>query len=151
MQLPGESAFDDPFTVDDQGQLRLPEAGLITVAGLSVEEAEQRIRKRLSAIYRNLDELELSIMEHLIRIQVLGYVEKPGMVSLKPGSNIQMAVAEAGGARPGAQLDQFKLLRNNKTQVFNYKLYLDSGEPSQLPALKSGDTIFVPASPCLVI
>ncbi len=49
----------------------------------------------------------------------------------------------------GAQLDQFKLLRNNKTQVFNYKLYLDSGEPSQLPALKSGDTIFVPASPLL--
>ena len=88
-------------------------------------------------------------MEHLIRIQVLGYVEKPGMVSLKPGSNIQMAVAEAGGARPGAQLDQFKLMRNNKTQVFNYKLYLDSGEPSQLPALKSGDTIFVPASPLL--
>jgi len=149
LQLPGESAFDTPFTIDDQGQLRLPEAGLITVAGLNIEEAEQKIRKRLSAIYRNLDELELSIMEHLIRIQVLGYVEKPGMVSLKPGSNIQMAVAEAGGARPGAQLDQFKLMRNNKTQVFNYKLYLDSGEPSQLPALKSGDTIFVPASPLL--
>jgi len=149
LQLPGESAFDTPFTIDDQGQLRLPEAGLITVAGLNIEEAEQKIRKRLSAIYRNLDELELSIMEHRIRIQVLGYVEKPGMVSLKPGSNIQMAVAEAGGARPGAQLDQFKLMRNNKTQVFNYKLYLDSGEPSQLPALKSGDTIFVPASPLL--
>ncbi|MCG7584541.1 SLBB domain-containing protein [Photobacterium sp. OFAV2-7] len=149
LQLPGESAFDDPFTIDDQGQLRLPEAGLITVAGLSIDEAEQRIRKRLSTIYRNLDELELSIMEHLIRIQVLGYVEQPGMVSLKPGSNIQMAVAEAGGARPGAQLDQFKLIRNSKTQVFNYKQYLDSGDPGQLPAIKSGDTIFVPASPLL--
>lgn len=149
LQLPGESAFDAPFTIDDQGQLRLPEVGLITVAGLTVEEAEQRIRRRLSAVYRNLDEFELSIMEHLIRIRVLGYVEQPGMVSLKPGSNIQMAVAAAGGARPGAQLDQFRLIRNDNTQVFNYKSYLDSGEPSQLPALKSGDTIFVPTSPLL--
>ncbi|MCW8332057.1 SLBB domain-containing protein [Photobacterium sp. SDRW27] len=149
LQLPGESAFEDPFTIDDQGQLMLPEVGQITVAGLTVEEAEQRIRKRLSTVYRNLDELELSIMEHLVRIRVLGYVESPGMVSLKPGSNIQMAIAAAGGARPGAQLDQFKLIRNDKQQLFNYKSYLDSGEPSILPDLKGGDTIFVPASPLL--
>jgi len=149
LQLPGESAFEDPFTIDDQGQLMLPEIGLITVAGLTVEEAEQRIRKKLSTIYRNLDEFELSIMEQLIRIRVLGYVEQPGMVSLKPGSNIQMAIAAAGGARPGAQLDQFKLIRNDKPQLFNYKSYLDSGEPSRLPPLKGGDTIFVPASPLL--
>ncbi|WP_299016416.1 SLBB domain-containing protein [uncultured Photobacterium sp.] len=149
LQLPGESAFDDPFTIDDQGQLRLPEVGLITVAGLTTEEAEQQIRKQLSTVYRNLDEFNLSIMEHMIRIRVLGYVAEPGMVSLKPGSNVQMAIAAAGGARPGAQLDQFKLLRNERSQIFNYKSYLDSGEPSQLPALKAGDTIFVPASPLL--
>lgn len=149
LQLPGESAFDQPFTVDDQGQLLLPEVGLVDVAGLTVDEAEQQIRKRLSTVYRNLDEFELTIMEQLIRIRVLGYVEQPGMVSLKPGSNIQMAIAAAGGARPGAQLDQFKLIRNDRSQQFNYKAYLDSGEPSLLPPLEGGDTIFIPASPLL--
>ncbi|WP_064606072.1 SLBB domain-containing protein [Photobacterium sp. J15] len=149
LQLPGESAFDDPFTIDDQGQIRLPEIGLITIAGLTPKEAEQQIRQQLRTVYRNLDEFRLSIMEQMLRVQVLGYVTDPGMVSLKPGSNIQMAIAAAGGARPGAQLDKFKLIRNEQSQEFNYKAYLDSGDPSQLPTLKGGDTIFVPASPLL--
>ncbi|MGF1693840.1 SLBB domain-containing protein [Photobacterium kagoshimensis] len=149
LQLPGESDFEDPFTIDDQGQLLLPEVGLVAVAGLTVPQAEQKIRQLLQVIYRNLDEFELRIMEHLLRVKVLGYVEKPGMVSLKPDSNIQMALAAAGGARPGAQLDQFKLIRGDKTTFFDYKAYLDGKQTQALPALKGGDTIFVPASPLL--
>ncbi|MGF1784225.1 SLBB domain-containing protein [Photobacterium swingsii] len=149
LQLPGESDFDAPFTIDDQGQLLLPEVGLIAVAGLTVQQAEQKIRQRLQVIYRNLDEFELRIMEQLLRVKVLGYVEKPGMVSLKPDSNIQMALAAAGGARPGAQLDQFKLIRGDNSVVFDYKAYLDGKQAQPLPALKGGDTIFVPTSPLL--
>lgn len=73
----GEADFDDPYTIDDQGQLRLPEVGLIKVAGLTVIDAEQRIRQKLASIYRNLDEFKLTIVEQLIRVKVLGYVEKP--------------------------------------------------------------------------
>ncbi|PSV45828.1 SLBB domain-containing protein [Photobacterium indicum] len=149
LQVPGEAAFDTPYTINDQGQLRLPEVGLINVAGLTVIDAEQHVRQKLASIYRNLDEFKLTIMEQLIRIKVLGYVEKPGTVSLKPGSNVQMALSAAGGARPGAQLDKFKLLRNSSTKIFNYKAYLDSGDQTLLPSLKGGDTIFIPASPLL--
>ncbi|OAN16821.1 sugar ABC transporter substrate-binding protein [Photobacterium jeanii] len=149
LQLPGESAFDAPFTIDDQGQLLLPEIGLVSVAGLTVTQAKQKIRQQLSTIYLNLDEFELKLMEQLLRVKVLGYVEQPGMVSLKPGSNVQMAIAAAGGARPGAQLDQFQLIRGDKQTLFNYKAYLDGNNRQALPALKGGDTIFVPASPLL--
>ncbi|MDV5171939.1 SLBB domain-containing protein [Photobacterium rosenbergii] len=149
LQLPGEADFKEPFTIDDQGQIRLPEVGAVPIAGLSLSQAEQLIREELKTVYRNLDEFKLSILEQVLRVQVLGYVEQPGMISLKPGSNIQMAITAAGGARPGAQLDQFKLIRNGNTQQFNYKAYLDAGDPARLPALQGGDTIFVPASPLL--
>lgn len=119
------------------------------MAGLSPEQAEQRIREELRTVYRNLDEFKLSILEQVLRVRVLGYVEEPGMISLKPGSNIQMAVTAAGGARPGAQLDQFKLIRNGQSQQFDYKAYLDGGDPASLPSLQGGDTIFIPASPLL--
>ncbi|PSW19162.1 sugar ABC transporter substrate-binding protein [Photobacterium sanctipauli] len=149
LQLPGESDFDKPFTIDDQGQIQLPEIGLVNIAGLSLKEAEQRLRDRLNTVYRNLDEFKLSILEQVLRVQVLGYVEEPGMISLKPDSNIQMAITAAGGARPGAQLDQFKLIRNGQAQQFNYKAYLDGGGTNLLPSLQGGDTIFVPTSPLL--
>ncbi|WP_170114913.1 SLBB domain-containing protein [Photobacterium rosenbergii] len=149
LQLPGEADFNEPLTIDDQGQIRLPEIGLVPVAGLSPEQAEQRIREELRTVYRNLDEFKLSILEQVLRVRVLGYVEEPGMISLKPGSNIQMAVTAAGGARPGAQLDQFKLIRNGQSQQFDYKAYLDGGDPASLPSLQGGDTIFIPASPLL--
>ncbi|WEM42562.1 SLBB domain-containing protein [Photobacterium sp. DA100] len=149
LQLPGERDFNGPFTIDDQGQIRLPEVGLVPIAGLSQQQAEQLLRERLRTVYRNLDEFRLSILEQVLRVQVLGYVEQPGMISLKPGANVQMAISTAGGARPGAQLDQFKLIRNGRSVLFNYKAYLDSGDPAMLPALQGGDTIFVPASPLL--
>ncbi|HIF9182563.1 TPA: SLBB domain-containing protein [Photobacterium damselae] len=149
LQIPGEPAFEQPFTINDQGQLLLPEIGPVKVAGLKEPEAEELIFQALSELYRNLDAFKLSVVEQLIRVQVLGYVEKPGAISLQPESNVQMALTKVGGARPGAQLDQFQLQRQGKIQHFNYKSYLDSGDPSLLPILQDGDILFIPASPLL--
>ena len=38
-----------------------------------------------------------------------------------------MALHAAGGLRTGAQLNKMRLTRGDKTFIFNYKQYLDSG------------------------
>ncbi|WP_318514552.1 SLBB domain-containing protein [Photobacterium leiognathi] len=147
--VPGEKAFTEDFIIDDQGKIQLPEIGAVTVADLTIADAERKIKHKLSVVYRNLDDFKLTLKEQLIRIHVLGYVENPGTVSLKPNSHIQLAIAAAGGARPGAQLDKFVITQNEIPKHFNYKQYLDTGDDSSLPTLANGDTVFVPVSPLL--
>lgn len=149
LHLAGEEAFSESFVIDDQGQINLPEVGVIKVSGLELEAAQNKIKQILATVYRNLDEFKVTLQEKKIRIQVLGFVQQPGIYSLKPSSNIQMAITAAGGIRPGAQLDQFKLITDKQSTEFNYKSYLDSGDSTLLPSLLNGDTLFIPSSPML--
>ncbi|WP_087025890.1 SLBB domain-containing protein [Thaumasiovibrio subtropicus] len=149
LQLPGEEAFNDPFVVNDNGQLLLPEVGAVYVGGMAEEEAQALIIEKLATVYRNLDEFSLSLLSSEIRVRVLGYVNEPGVVTLDPDANVQMALTAAGGLKPGAQLDKMQLTRDGKVSSIDFKLYLDTGDLSLLPELEGGDTLFVAASPQL--
>lgn len=147
--LPGEEGFNTRFRVDRIGNVVMPEIGEVTLEGLSETEAATKLRKRLSDIYLDLEQLAVRLEEQGLLVTVLGYVHKPGPVTLPLEGNIQMALAEAGGMKPGAQLDRIQLQRKSGSQKVDYKAYLDAGEPSLLPDLKSRDIIFVPVSPLL--
>ncbi|WP_416900132.1 MAG: SLBB domain-containing protein [Minwuia sp.] len=147
--LPGEPDFDAPFQLDSRGVIQLPEAGALPVSGIDVDTARRRIYLALSSAYRDLSQLEVRLKERRLVISVLGFVKEPKEVDLPEYGNVQMAVSAAGGLRQGAQLDRFQLRRGEDTRVFDYKAYLDSGDLNAIPALQSGDTIFVPSSPLI--
>ncbi len=149
IQLPGEEAFNEPFVVNDSGELLLPEIGAVSVSGLDEAEAQRVISAQLAKVYRNLDEFSLSLLSSEIRVRVLGYVNEPGTTTLDPDANVQMALTQAGGLKPGAQLDKIQLNRDGVNQSVDYKAYLDTGNLNILPPLQGGDVIFVPASPQL--
>jgi protein involved in polysaccharide export with SLBB domain len=145
--LPGELAFNKDFPVDRKGQLILPEAGAIIVAGMTIEKARAEIRSKLGKIYRDLERLNIVIKERRLFITVLGYVKTPGPVELSGDATVQTAIATAGGLTQGAQLDRIKVRRGTQELMFDYKKYLDTGDISILPELKPLDVVFVPASP----
>lgn len=145
--LPGEEAFAKALRVDRQGRIDLPEAGTVEVAGLSLEAARARVRAALSVAYRDLSRFDLVLQEHRLTVTVLGYVKKPGPVDLPGDANVQVALDAAGGLTQGAQLDHMQIHRGGATITFDYKKYLDSGDPRLLPPLRSLDEVFVPASP----
>lgn len=150
IHLPGEKAFLVPFTIEENGKVILPEIGGVAIAGLTESQAEDLVKRRLSLIYRNLDQYALTRKGHEIRVRVLGLVEKPGLISLKSNSDLQMAITAAEGLLPGAQLDKIQIRKRDQPPVtVNYKLYLNTGNTSGIPTLESGDTVFVPASPLL--
>lgn len=147
VSLPGEESLDKTFEVDRLGRIFLPEVGAVEVVNLSEQAMEDKVRGALSLAFQDLLHMRVFIFKQQLLIQVLGYVENPGEVVLPAGASVQAALREAGGMRPGAQLDSMQLRREGTTQIFNYKKYLDSGETSLLPTLKSLDVVFVPASP----
>ncbi|MGF1563551.1 MAG: SLBB domain-containing protein [Geminicoccaceae bacterium] len=149
IDLPGETEFEDPFAIDATGRLLLPEIGEVNVSGLSLPEAEARLRDALGVAFRSAQQMELRLVERRLLVRVLGYVEEPGLVDIARGETVQVAISQAGGVRLGAQLDRLQLRRGDEVQSFDYKRYLETGDPRALPELNSLDIIFVPASPLL--
>jgi protein involved in polysaccharide export with SLBB domain len=145
--LPGEEAFATPFQIDREGRVTLPEAGEITLSGLTAAQARERVRVALAPTFRDLGRLNVILRERRLLITVGGFVRTPGAVELPANSNVQMAIAAAGGLASGAQLDRVQVRRGGQTITFDYKRYLDTGDDRILPALRTLDTVFVPASP----
>ncbi len=147
--LPGEDVFNDPFQVEKDGAILLPEVGRLDLSGMTLPEARGHIGVTLSNIYRDLSSFDVSLVERRLILKVLGYVEKPGTVDLPNDANLQSAIVAAGGLIQGAQLDRVQLRRDDEISIVDYKAYLDSGETSILPSLRPSDVIFVPASPLI--
>ena len=147
VMLPGEAAFDAALQIDGDGRIALPEAGVVRIAGLVRTDALEVVRAALSPVYRDLARLDLLVQDRRLVVTVLGYVKSPGQVDLPLDSSVQVALNAAGGLAPGAQLDKMQLRRGSQVQTFDYKRYLDTGDPASVPELQPLDQIFVPASP----
>lgn len=148
LSFPGEAEFNRDFEIDAEGNISLPELGPFRVANDRLSVAGEKIRKLLQLRFKNVERLSVELRQRNLLIQVLGYVKTPGAVSISASSNVQSAIQQAGGLLPGAQLDKLQIQRPNGERItFNYKHYLDSGDPASLPVLRSLDTVFVPASP----
>lgn len=149
INLPGEDGFNSDFLINRNGTISLPEVGQLKVSGMRLNEAEKLIYKSLSDVFLGLDKLAVLIKERRLLVTVLGFVETPGEVEMSSTGNVQTAINAAGGLQDGAQLNKLQLQRDGKIIEFNYKEYLDTGDPGLIPELTSLDTIFVPSSPDL--
>lgn len=147
VNLPGEETLNKGFQVNKRGRITLPEIGPIFVAGYDEPQLEKTVKSALKSVFRDLTNAKVFIKKRQMLISIQGYVKKPGEYTLPEGASIQMAIYAADGLRSGAQLNKMQLKRGAQKQDFDYKNFLDTGNEALLPALKSLDTLFVPASP----
>lgn len=149
IKFPGEQAFEKSFQLNHEGMITLPEIGSVRLSGLSLTEARDLLKTKMRNAYKDLSKFDLFLKERRLSVTVLGYVKQPGPVDLPVRANVQMAINRAGGLAQGAQLDKLQIRRDSSLIEFDYKHYLDSGNPSSLPKLQPMDVIFVPASPLI--
>ncbi|EAR62004.1 SLBB domain-containing protein [Neptuniibacter caesariensis] len=149
IKFPGESAFEKSFQLDHDGKISLPEIGTVKLQGMSLLQARTVLTGKLSNAYKDLSKFDLFLKERRLTVTVLGYVKEPGPVDMPIRANVQMAINSAGGLAQGAQLDKLQIRRSSGIIEFDYKHYLDSGDPSSLPKLEPMDVIFIPASPLI--
>jgi protein involved in polysaccharide export with SLBB domain len=103
-------------TVDVDGQLRIAGAGGIFVAGISLDEAERRMKTALARIgvFVNPD-VSLTILSHA-PVVIAGDVLGPGQYDYIPGMTIGTALALSGGSRVTgtSRLEVERALLDNK-------------------------------------
>lgn len=101
------------FRVADSGSVAIPLLGPVPVGGLTVSEAEARIRRELRR-RQLLQDAGVAVQVSTYRpIFVLGMVERGGQFPFQPGMTVLSAVALAGGFNYRAIQDRVSVTRTD--------------------------------------
>jgi len=131
--------------IDRQGEIPLPEAGAVTVTGLTMSQAQSAIQLALGTQFQN-EHVELSLGRvRTVRVYVVGDVQRPGAYDVSSLSTALNALYAAGGPTSRGSLRTLKHYRGQQLirEIDLYDLLLH-GVRSDLERLLPGDTILVP-------
>ena len=100
--------------LDAGGLVRLPLAGTVSLAGLTVRTAETRIAARLDGVWVRGASVTVALVAHA-PVFVLGEVRQPGRFPYRPGMTVLEAVALAGGYTYRAKTGWVTIRRPDRT------------------------------------
>lgn len=132
--------------VGPAGELLLPDAGPVVLAGLTLRQAEARVRDVLRPYVRGKGFVIALHRPRRFRLQVLGDVERPGVVTLQAPVRASEAIDEAGGVSPGGAKRGIQVRRGPDTLRVDLIRYQRAGDLSSNPLVFETDVLFVPAS-----
>lgn len=101
------------FVIGPDGTYIQPVVGNISLNGLTTKEATQQLTARLSGILVRPQVTVSVTKRHLIRISVIGQVQKPGRFELPYDESVLSAVAAAGGLTEFADEDSIYVVRRD--------------------------------------
>jgi polysaccharide export outer membrane protein len=133
--------FSGDFAVASDGGITHPLYRTVKVAGVPYATAEANLRTFLSRFEENPQ----FVMEPLVRIAVIGEVNRPQTYSVRPETSVTEAVARAGGIRTEGQRNWVKVLRLTPGGA-QQELRVDLNRPeggTALTPVRSGDVIVV--------
>jgi protein involved in polysaccharide export with SLBB domain len=131
--------------IDRQGQISLPEAGTITINGLTIAQAQSAIQKALGTQFQG-EHVEISLGRlRTVRVYVVGDVQRPGAYDVSSLSTPLSALYAAGGPTSRGSLRILRQYRGTQL-VREIDLYdfLLKGVRSDVDHLLPGDTLLVP-------
>ncbi len=145
----GLSESTKKLKVSTEGYIRFPNLGPIKVSGLTIEEAQVRIREAAGKIYTTIAGGSTKVMVSLgqlrsIRVTLVGEVKKPGNYSVSSLSTLMNALYASGGPSDLGSFRKIELVRNGKT-ITTLDLYdfLLKGDLSKNRILQDDDVIRV--------
>ncbi len=147
----GYSEASFKLKVSPEGTIRVPGLGLIRVLGLTMEDAQKKIRHELTKIYSNILTGKTSVQISLgqirsIKVTIIGEIKKPGSYTLSSFATIANALYASGGPKDIGSFRKIELLRNGKL-IASFDLYdfLLNGDLTKNLGLQDDDIIRVPA------
>ena len=123
----GDTQKSEQLTVSPDGDVTVPEYGPIHVAGLSVAEAQQRVRNSLGSYYQSSD-VKVSVGQtRTIIVNVMGEVRVPGTYTLSAFATVFHALYMAGGINDLGTLRNIQVFRQGRliTSVDVYEFILN--------------------------
>lgn len=137
------------LTVTPEGNINIPNVGLVNVAGVTVSAAEKRIKSRLVAVFSGLEDGTAHAKVTLgnirsIKINIVGEAFRPGTYTLPSLATLFNALYAAGGVSDIGSLRNIKLYRNGEQKAtLDVYDYLLKGKTEVDMRLEDGDMIVV--------
>ena len=147
----GASQKSEQLTVSPDGDITIEGFGPVQVSGLTVAQANARLRSTLGSRYSS-SRVRLTVGQtRTIMVNVMGEVKAPGTYTLSAFASVFHALYMAGGINDLGTLRNIKVYRNNKlvTTVDIYD-YILNGKLTGNIRLADNDVIVVGAYDCLV-
>lgn len=146
----GVQEYNASIPVSVEGKITIQYVGQISVSGMSVEAATQKIKAAIAKVYSTVrsgqSQVSVSLSQiRTIKITVVGG-KQPGNYSISSLATVYNALHLAGGPGKNGSYRNIELIRNNK--VFkNVDIYrfLVKGDQSDNVSLKDNDVIRIPA------
>jgi protein involved in polysaccharide export with SLBB domain len=131
--------------IDRNGQIVLPEVGVLNVSCMTLGDMENYIQDQLA---RKQTDFKMAVtMGRLrtIKVFVVGEAQVPGSYTVSSLSTVINALFAAGGPSKNGSMRDIRLLRGNQPPIHIdlYKFLLGGDKSSDL-RLQDGDTIFIP-------
>ena len=138
-------------TVSPDGEVTIEGYGPVNVSGLTVAQANARLRNTLGSRYRS-SRIKLTVGQtKTIMVNVMGEVKAPGTYTLSAFATVFHALYMAGGTNDLGTLRNIKLYRNNRlVTVVDIYDYILNGKLTGNVRLADNDVIVVGPYDCLV-
>lgn len=147
----GASQKTEECTVSPDGYVTIEGYGPVQVSGLTVEQAQSKLRSTLGARYSS-SQIKLTVGEtRSIMVNVMGEVKTPGTYTLSAFATVFHALYMAGGTNELGTLRNIKVYRNNRLiSVVDIYDYMLNGKMTGNVRLTDNDVIVVGPYDCLV-
>ena len=149
----GDSELNLKLKVSPEGTILIPNLGPVSVSGLTIETAENRIRQELGRIMSTLSGetdgantfVSVSLSQiRSIKVNIVGEVVAPGTYTLPSFATLFNALYAAGGVNEIGSLRGIKVYRNSKEvaklDVYDYLL---NGKYNTNIRLEENDMVIV--------
>lgn len=138
-------------TVSPEGTITIANVGPVAVNGLTVSEAQRKIRSTVGAHYSTSDVRLTLGQTRTIMINVMGEVRTPGTYHLSAFASVFHALYRAGGINQLGTLRNVKVYRDGRlVTVVDIYEYILNGRLAGNIMLQDGDVIQVDPYECLV-
>lgn len=146
----GVQEYNASIPVSVEGKVTIDYVGQISVAGMSIEAATQKIKSSIARVYSTVSSGQSQVSVSLSRIRTIKVTivggKQPGNYSISSLATVYNALHLAGGPGKNGSYRNIELIRNNKVykNVDIYK-FLVKGDQSDNVGLKDNDVIRIPA------
>lgn len=157
---PGDAVYIDIYgasqktiesTISPDGEVTIEGFGPVQVSGLTVAQANARLRSTLGARYSS-SKIKLTVGQtRSIMVNVMGEVKNPGTYTLPAFATVFHALYMANGTNDIGTLRNIKVYRNNRlVSVVDIYDYILNGKLTGNVRLADNDVISVGPYDCLV-
>ena len=142
----GERSDRSYYTINQDGQIIIPELEPLTAAGLSLESFRDELNTILSESYHDTKAFISMDKIRDISVTLIGEVKTPGRHIISPSDSIFDLLTEAGGVKKSGSLRRIKRIRDGQIETIDLYPLLISEISGKLPVLdlKDGDKVIIP-------